>query len=424
MDKFNFTHIPLPELPMGGLETPLSDDERMIVDAVSAFAKEVMRPLGRQLDRMTPEEVIAPESPIHGFLQQLKDMGIGPEGLLSMTPEQMARMLPIVQGILGWGDAGLAILAGSTGFAGLAAHQTGNPELIERFGSAVGCWVGTQPDRGSDCSDIEGKEIYPGRRHGKPNLTARVTADEVILNGQSSAWVSGAPIAQCALAYVPADYGDGLYDANGLMRGVALFVPFDEKGVKKGKPLDKLGQRALPQGEVFFDEVRVPRRYVLADESTFNGSFFSSFTLANMEMACVFSGLARAAYEEALAYVHQRKQGGAVLIDHQGVRARLYKIWEKVEICRAITQRACNFNVIGQPHVLASITAKVTVTEHALAAVSESMQLFGGNGLTREYPLEKMYRDARAATVEDGENHVLGLVAAGHLSKWYRHHNE
>ncbi|MFI4939713.1 MAG: acyl-CoA dehydrogenase family protein [Burkholderiales bacterium] len=423
MDKFSYSSIPLPDLQLGGLEVNLTSEEQMIADAVGTFARDVMRPLGQQLDRMTAEEVAAPGSPLFGFLQQMSDMGLGPEGLILMPPEQSARMLPIVQGILGWGDAGLAVLAGATGFPAFAAQQSGNPELIERFGSAIGCWMGTQPDRGSDTTDLEGKEIYPGKRHGKPNLSARVTADEVILTGQSSAWVSGSPIAECALAYVPADYGDGLYDENGLMRGAVVFVPFDEKGVKKGKPLEKIGQRPLPQGEVFFDEVRIPRRYLVTDNSGFQGQFFSAFILANMEMACIFSGLARAAFEQALAYVHERKQGGAVLIEHQTVRARIFKIWQLVEACRAMTQRTCNFNFLGSPHVLASITAKVTVTNYALEAVSESLQLFGGNGLTKEYPLEKMFRDARAASIEDGENNMLGLVAAGHISKWYRHHN-
>lgn len=423
MKNFQFDSIPVPQLPLGGLEPHLNEMEAAIAESAMGFARDVMRPLGQRLDRMTAEEVAAPDSPLFGFLKELNSMGMGVEAMTLMPPEVMARMMPIVQGALGWGDAGLAILAGSTSFPAFAAHQLGNPELIERFGSLIGCWMGTQPDRGSDTTDLLGKEILRGSRHGKPNLSARVTRDEVILNGQSSAWVSGAPIAQCALAYVPADYGDGLYDSHNLMRGAVVFVPFDEKGVSKGKPLEKLGQRPLPQGEVFFDEVRLPRKYLVADNDTFQGQFFSAFTLANMEMACVFSGLARAAFDHTIAYVHERKQGGGVLIEHQNVRARLFRIWQKVEICRAITQRCCTFNFIGNTHALASITAKVTVTETAFQVVDECLQLFGGNGLTREYPLEKLLRDARAATIEDGENNMLGLVGAGHLSNWYQANN-
>ena len=232
--------------------------------------------------------------------------------------------------------------------------------------------------------------------------------------------VTGGPIAQCALAFVPADYGDGLYDSNGLLHGVELFVPFDEKGITKGKPLEKIGQRPLPQGEIYFDEVRLPRKYLLTDNTGYRGQYFGAYTLANMEMACVFAGLARAAFEQALAYVHERKQGGALLIEHQNVRARIFKIWQLVEASRAIAQRCSDFNFLGKPHVLASITAKVTATDYACQAVDEALQLFGGNGLTKEYPLEKMFRDARAARIEDGENNMLGLVAAGHLSKWYQ----
>lgn len=420
MKQFDFDEIPLAELPYGGLEAGLSAEERAVGDMVRMFAKNVMRPLGQQLDRMSAEEAAAPGSPVFGFLAQLKAMGMGPEALTMMPPEQMARMFPLIQSILGWGDAGLAILAGATGFPAMAAQLTGDAELIERFGNSIGCWIGTQPDRGSDTTDLDGREIYPGRRQGKPNLIARVTADEVVITGQSSAWVSGAPIAQCGLAYIPADYGDGIYDENGLMRGAVVFVPFDEKGVSKGKPLEKLGQRPLPQGEIFFDEVRLPKRYLMTDNSGFQGKFFSAFTLANMEMACVFAGLARAAFEHALAYVHERRQGGALLIEHQTVRARIFRIWQHVEASQAIAQRCVNYNFLGKPHALASITAKTLATQLAVQAADEALQLFGGNGLTREYPMEKLLRDARAATIEDGENNMLGLVAAGHLHQWYR----
>ncbi|MCC6765129.1 MAG: acyl-CoA/acyl-ACP dehydrogenase [Deltaproteobacteria bacterium] len=420
MKQFDYDTIPIADLPYGGLEAGLSDEERAIADMIRGFATDVMRPLGQKLDRMTADEVAAEGSPVLGFLEQMKALGMGIETLVTMPAGQMVRMFPLVQSILGWGDAGLAILAGASGFPATVAQLSGNAELIERFGSCRGCWIGTQPDRGSDTTDLDGREKFPGRRHGKANLVARVTRDEVILHGQTSAWVTGAPIAECGLAYIPADYGNGLYADDGTMRGAVVFVPFDEPGVSRGKPLEKLGQRPLPQGEVFFDEVRLPRRYLMSDDSAYRGKFFSAFTLANMEMACVFAGVARAALDHALAYVHEREQGGALLIEHQSVRARIFRIWQSSEAAFAIAQRCANYNFLGNPHVLASITAKVTATQHAVQAADEALQLFGGYGLSREYPMEKLLRDARAATIEDGENHMLGLVAAGHLSQWFQ----
>ncbi|MDP7093547.1 MAG: acyl-CoA dehydrogenase [Gammaproteobacteria bacterium] len=253
---------------------------------------------------------------------------------------------------------------------------------------------------------------------------ARISNDKIILTGQTAAWVSGGPIAECGIAYVPADFGDGLYGEDGLMRGAVMFIPFDEKGVSKGRPLEKLGQRPLPQGGIFFDEVQLPLSYLLSDNTGFNGHSFGAFTFANMDMACVFAGLARAAFDLALEYVHERRQGGACLIEHQNVRHRVFELWRKVETAGAIAQRACDFNFLGNPHMLASATAKVVVTDSAFEVAHEALGLLGGNGLTKEYPMEKLLRDARAALVEDGENTILGLISAGHISNWYRRQHD
>jgi alkylation response protein AidB-like acyl-CoA dehydrogenase len=203
--------------------------------------------------------------------------------------------------------------------------------------------------------------------------------------------------------------------------GIAVLIPFDSQGISRGKPLEKLGQRPLCQGEIFCDGVRVPQSYVVAGREDYERSFFSALTFANMEMGVAFTGLARAAYEHALAYVHDRRQGGANLIQHQSVKLRLFSMWQKVELCRAISRRAAWYNFVsGHPHLLASITAKTSVTQLAFEVAHEALQLFGGNGLTAEYPVEKLFRDARASLIEDGENNVLNLKGADWLSRWHQ----
>ena len=143
-----------------------------------------------------------------------------------------------------------------------------------------------------------------------------------------------------------------------------------------------------------------------------------------MEMAVTFTGVARAAYEHALDYVHERKQGGVPIIEHQSVRMRLFGLWQKVEASRALAHRVFNYNYSSRgPHLLASMTSKTFVTQNAFEVASEALQLFGGNGLTREYPIEKLLRDARASLIEDGENNVLGLKAASLLSAVYKNEN-
>ncbi|NIB41667.1 acyl-CoA dehydrogenase [Pseudomaricurvus alkylphenolicus] len=420
---FTVEQIPMPNLGLTGLAVNLSEEELAIQDVAHRFARDVMRPIGEQLDKMTPEQVAAPESPLWSFLQQLRDSGlIDLEAIAAMDNAQKARLVPIIFEELGWGDSGLTICALAGAFPAFAAYNTGNPELIERFGHLRGCWIGTQPDRGSDMVDYDKSEAVVGSRHNKPNLHARVEGNELIVNGQSSAWVSGAPIAECGLLNCPCDYdGNGIYREDGGLNSLVALVPFDLPGVSKGKALDKIGQRALPQGEIYFDEVRIPLDYVIADKELAYPSFYGALTFANMEMAATFTGVARAAFEHALDYVHERKQGGGLLIEHQSVRLRLFDLWRKVESSRAMSQRVFDYNYGPKgPHLLASLTSKTFVTQSCFEVCNDAMQLFGGNGLTREYPLEKLLRDARAALVEDGENTVLSLKGGSWLSHWYK----
>jgi acyl-CoA dehydrogenase len=420
---FTFDKLELPRLGLRGLESGLSEEEQAIQDATHRFAEEVMRPIGQKLDAMTPEEVIAEGSPLHDYMAQMSQAGILDLGAMAeMTNEQKARVFPLIFEELGWGDSGLAIATLASSIPAFTAHTTGDPEIIERFGSVAGCWLATQPERGSDVVDMDATEVHPGTLQSKGNLLARKDGDEYVINGQSAAWVSYAPLAQTAMAYLPCDYGDGFYkEGEQGMHHVGILIPLDLPGVSRGKPLDKLGQRPLPQGEIFFDEVRVPAKYAIATGDAAIPQMMATLTFANMEMAATFTGVARSAFDLALEYVHERKQGGTAIINHQTVQARTFDLWQRVETSRALTHRVFNYNY-GEfgPHLLASVTSKTFATQTSFEVASEALQLFGGNGLTKEYPIEKIMRDARASMIEDGENNVLCLKGMRWLSKWYQ----
>jgi hypothetical protein len=199
-----------------------------------------MRPIGMRLT--TPEEAVADGS--LDYLKQPDELGIR-SSAWPHRADVAARPVPLVAEEMGWGDAGLAIASVARAIPALAANLSGDPELIEAFGSRPGCWLATQPDRGSDVADLEGFVLDKGGRHSTGNLRARVTQDEVVLSGQSSAWVSCAPIADTALAYVAADYGDGFHRPDGTIEGVAVLVPLDLPG--RWEDLSTSGQRPLPQ---------------------------------------------------------------------------------------------------------------------------------------------------------------------------------
>ena len=141
----------------------------------------------------------------------------------------------------------------------------------------------------------------------------------------------------------------------------------------------------------------------------------SVLTMANGAMSAVFTGVARAALEHAIHYAKQRVQGGVPVIRHQSVKARLFRMFSQFEAARSLSRRVMAYNAVNPPLLHYSIAAKVFCTTAAFEIASSALQIFGGNGLSREYPIEKLLRDARASMIEDGCNDVLSLVGAARL---------
>lgn len=409
------------QLAFSGLDADLSEEEQAVQDNVHRFAEEVMRPLAARMDRLSAEEAVAPGSPVYEFYEQYEQLGIDFTDLVDMDPVEGARLRCILLEELAWGDVGLTTIALVQSFPGWIAKLSGDQNLMDRFMGTRGCWLITQPDRGGDCSDITGHLLPQGSKHNRPNLIAEVRDNVAILNGQSSAWVSAAPLAETALAMVPADYGDGLYRENGTTNGISLLIPLDMAGISKGKPLEKLGQRTLPQGEIFFDNVEVPLEYAIAGQDQYDNSAFTLLVEANQSMGAMWLGVARAAFEHAITYCHQRRQGGRPIIEHQSVMHRLFEMFRKIEAARALNRRVSMYNATAPyPHQAASILTKITSTETAVDVAAQALQLFGANGLTHEYPMEKLLRDARSSLIEDGENNTLALRAFDSIARAYK----
>lgn len=411
------TQLTLPQVGLTGFETPLSEEETAIQASVHRFAREVLRPLGAELDKMSADDVVAAGSPYYSVFAEYSKLGLSPELLGELPPEMAVRVESLIGEELGWGDAGLGVSLGAAGFPLQMAVAAGNQELVELCAGKIGCWVITQPDKGSDVQVFDmAREWVPGQLGNKGNLWGQLRGDDIVVNGQCSAWVSNGAVAQVALCYMGGDYGDGFFEADGRPHGMAVIVPLDLPGVSRGRPLDKIGQRALPQGEIYFDNVRVPKRFAVALRDEYYGNMASAWSFAGTHMSQVFTGLARAAFEMALQYCHERKQGGRLLIDHQLTRYRLGDMLRRVELARATARRSLAYARLSpSSHPYATASAKVTVTEEAMRVADEALQLFGGAGTSREYPIEKLFRDARAALIEDGENRVLtmrlGLLA-------------
>ncbi len=391
----------------------LTPEQIQLREQAHRFAVEVMRPIAAELDQLSPEEVIAPKSRLwdafrasykagyhlRAFPPELGGPGLGPGDAWVIGEE------------FGWGNSGLSISLGVTSMPFRFAAMTGNPDLMKEIvmpyvedteGKYVGCWCATEPHHGSDAI------LYTGE-HARPDIhfecMARLEGEEWVINGQKSAWVSNGTIATHTLAFLCVDPSQGMAGT-----GVAV-VPLNVPGVSRGKPLNKLGQRALNQGEIFFDNVRIPKHYMLVGPGAFGGAGTDNILAsANAGMSATFSGVARAAYEEAFAYAQQRVQGGVPIAQHQLVQRKLFDMFTRVESARALSRLANSRLLSGKPTTHYSIAAKVYCTQTAFEVASDAIQIFGGIGLAKGTLVEMLMRDARASMIEDGANDVLALA--------------
>lgn len=399
------------------LDLNLSEEDIALKKSAHKFAKEVMRPIAKQLDEMSPEQVIAPESPFWDFMRKAYALGyhaiLIPEsyGGMDLTAFQQT----LVYEELAWGSFGLTVAIAVASFPAFVSCMAPEDELIEniivpycecRDASIVGCWGITEPDHGSDTVVPH----YPSFRD--PNIKGQCKAykdgDEWVINGQKSAWVSCGTVATHCALYCQIDPSMGF--AGG---GIAM-VPLNLPGVSKGKPLNKLGQRDLNQGEIFFDNVRIPKSYMIAEPDSYEPMLELTLSATTALMGVLSTGCARAAFEEALAYAKQRRQGGRRLMNHPNIRMKLFHMFREVEVARQISRAAYVYNQnTSTPAEEYSIAAKIQGTEACFKVAHEAIQIFGGNGLTKEYLIEKLFRDARAGIIEDGSNDTLA-IAGGH----------
>ncbi|MCL4448348.1 MAG: acyl-CoA/acyl-ACP dehydrogenase [Actinobacteria bacterium] len=410
------------------IDKTLTQEQEEIKIQSHKFAKEVLRPASIVLDKATPEEVIAPDSVLWDVFKAWFSLGNHtnpiPQEFGGLDLDPVATHVLFEE--LGWGAADLAVSLGVATFpfqfTAYIAKLTDNSELAEEIvkpfvedteAKHIGCWAITEPEHGSDTLGVH-TEAYTNPKSASSTRAHRV-GDDWVISGQKSAWVSNGTIATHALLFCNIDSSMG--SAGG---GVAI-VPLQVPGVKKGKPLDKLGQRALNQGEIFFDDVKIPARYMLVGPDLYTWLIDATLATANMGMGVIFTGLARAAFEEALTYAQSRKQGAKTITEHQVIQEKLFSMFSAVETARMVSRAVLKYNMTTIPPLsYFSIASKILCTKTAFEVASDAIQVMGGVGLTKEMPAEKLLRDARSSMIEDGVNEFLALVGARQVIDSYK----
>lgn len=399
----------------------LTDEHEDLKKSVRKFAMEVIRPASIELDKMDPEDVIKKDSPYWACMKKMHELGYH----TIFIPEEYGGIgldplgLHIFFEEMGAASIGLSVALGVDVFPSFFTTMiiSDYPELedilvkpyvADRDCSLLGCWAITEPEHGSDIlTPFQPHFHNPRISH---QLVGKKDGDDWILNGQKAAWVSNGTTASTALLFFGTDSSKGLSGG-----GIAI-VDLNVEGVSRGKSLDKIGQRDLPQGEIFFDDVRVPKERVFCDEDAYEEMTDLVLGAANACMAVMALGGARAAFEETLTYTKERIQGGKPLCEHQDVQRKLADMFIKIEASRQLSRNVMNYNLSNFPPRCAySMTAKVFCSNMAFEVAQQAVQIFGGNGLTKEYVIEKLFRDITSTRIEDGSNESLTLAVGNDL---------
>jgi len=402
----------------------LTDEHIALRSAAKKFLEEVWRPAAVELDKLAdPLDVVSERSTLWGVLNKTWELGYHkmafPKSLGGLELDTLS--IALISEEMGWAAPDLAVCLAvcMTPFA--YAQLSPDPEvrdLTRKFcedtaARMTGCWAITEPDHGSDWILFDSNLGYGSKII--PQVRAVPEGDHYLISGQKSSWVSNGTFATHAALWVSLDSSRGIEGG-----GIAV-VPLSLPGISRGKPLNKLGQRALNQGEIFFDQVRIPKGMMVAqDPVSFTFLSNAQLALANGLMGLCFTGTAQAALEEAIKYARNRVQGGKPICQHQNIKMKLFDMFVSVEAARSLARRVAIYNGnllknFQPPAVHYAMASKILSTETAFKVASQAIQIHGGYGLCKDYIIEKIFRDSRAAMIEDGTNEVLSLAGADRL---------
>ncbi|MFD7320338.1 acyl-CoA dehydrogenase family protein [Streptomyces sp. NPDC059875] len=397
----------------------LNDDQKQVRDWLHGFAEDVMRPAAAEWDEReeTPWPIIQEAAKIgiyslDFYAQQFFD----PTGL----------GIPMAMEELFWGDAGIALSIVGTGLAAVGVLANGTEEQIgtwipQMYGDVddvkVAAFCSSEPDAGSDVASMRTRAVYDEAK------------DEWVLNGTKT-WATNGGIANVHVVVAVVDPEIG-------SKGHASFiVPPNTPGLSQGQKFQKHGIRASHTAEVVLENVRVPGHCLLGGKEKLDerlararekakagggervkNAAMATFEASRPAVGAMAVGTARAAYEVALDYAKIREQFGRPIIDNQGIAFQLADMRTQIDAARLLVWRASWMATAGKPFTSAEGSmSKLYASEVAKKVTGQAIQILGGNGFTREYPVERMHRDAAIYTIFEGTSEIQRLVIARTLS--------
>ena len=197
----------------------------------------------------------------------------------------------------------------------------------------------------------------------------------------------------------------------------AFIVEKGMKGLHAGKQENKLGMRASDTSELILEDVRVPAENLLGEEGVGFKQAMKTLDGGRISIAALGLGMAQGAFEESVRYAKKRQTFGRPIAEHQGIQFKLADMQVQIEAARLLVYKAANLRDRGLPYALAASMAKLHSSETACRVADEAVQIHGGYGFIKDYPVEKYYRDVKLCTIGEGTSEVQRMVIARHLMR-------
>ncbi len=399
---------------MAEFSLTLNDDQLQLQGWVHEFADTVLRPAGEEWDER--EETPWP------IIQEAAKIGLyGTDFMANAMGDPTGLTLPVTIEELFWGDAGIALSIFGSGLAAAGIAASGTPEQVmewvpQCYGDAddvkVGAFCASEADAGSDVSAMRTSAVYDEAN------------DEWVLNG-TKAWITNGGIANIHVVVASVDPA-----LKG--RGQASFIiPPNTKGLSQGQKYKKHGIRASHTAEVVLEDVRLPGACLLGGKEKLDAKLakaregaksgekqpaMATFESTRPAVAAMAVGIARAAYEYALGYAKERETFGKPIVMHQAIAFMLADMATEIDASRLLVWRAAWLANNGGYTNAEGSMCKLKAGRTATWVTERAIQILGGYGYVREYPVERFHRDAKIMDIFEGTEQIQQLVIARAIS--------
>ena len=375
----------------------LTKEQELVKQMVREFAINEVKPIAAEIDvtERFPMENVEQMARYNmlGIPFPTEFGGAGGNNVsYAMTVEELSKVC---------GTTGV-IVSAHTSLCGAPIYQFGTQEQKEKYltplakGEKLGAFGLTEPNAGTDAAGQQ--------------TTAVLEGDHYVLNG-SKIFITNGGVADIFVVFAMTDKSKGT-------RGISAFiVEKDFPGFSIGKVEEKLGIRASSTTELVFENCIVPKENLLGKEGKGFAVAMQTLDGGRIGIAAQALGLAQGALDEAVAYMKERKQFGKSLSAFQGLQWMVADMDVQIEAARLLVYKAAYKKDMGQPYSVEAARAKLYASEVAMDVTTKAVQLFGGYGYTKEYPVERMMRDAKITEIYEGTSQVQRMVIAGSILK-------